>query len=374
MMPAKAKQSSSEDPVQKLLADVTAKYGAGSLMEMGSAPIAPVEVIPSGSIALDAALGVGGLPRGRVVEIYGPEMAGKTTIALHVIANVQRNGGHAVMIDAEHALDLEYARNLGVDTDHLLLDQPDTGEQALEIADMVIRSGVIDVVVIDSVSALVPRAEIEGMMGDSHIGLQARLMSQALRKITPALTSTRTTVIFINQLREKVGIVFGNPEVTSGGKALKFYASVRLDIRKIETLKNGEVTVGHKVRVKVVKNKLAPPFRQCECDIIYGRGISREAEIVDLGVAHGLIKKSGAWYAFPDSLGTAQGKEGARAWLLEHSAATDELERRVRERMAKSPSSAISASLVVPSASTESLMSDVPLSDLASPNSGKAAQ
>jgi recombination protein RecA len=371
-MPGKAKQPpGGQSPVEALISEVAVKYGAGTLMELGSAPIVPVEVIPSGSIALDDALGIGGFPRGRVVEIFGPEGTGKTTLALHAIANVQRNGGHAVMIDAEHALDLEYAHKLGVDTEHLLLSQPDTGEQALEIADMVVRSAVIDVVVIDSVSALVPKAEIEGMMGDSHIGLQARLMSQALRKITPALTSTRTTVIFINQLREKVGIVFGNPEVTSGGKALKFYASVRLDIRKRDAVKDGTVTVGHTIKVKVVKNKLAPPFRECSCDIIYGQGISREAEIVDLGVTHGLIQKSGAWYAFPDNLGTAQGKEGARAWLLEHSVVADELERRIRERMAKSPPPAVRSASVVP-ADPASLIGSGTLADLVPQNPGKA--
>jgi recombination protein RecA len=356
-------QKSPDDPVQALLVEVNGKFGAGTLMEMGSAPIVPVEVIPSGSIALDNALGIGGLPRGRVVEIYGPEGSGKTTMALHAIASVQRNGGHAVMIDAEHALDLAYAHNLGVDTEHLLLDQPDTGEQALEVADMVIRSGVIDIVVIDSVSALVPKAEIEGMMGDFQIGAQARLMSQALRKITPALSGTRTTVIFINQLREKVGIVFGNPEVTSGGKALKFYASVRLDIRRRAAIKDGTETVGHTVKIKVVKNKLAPPFRECECDIIYGIGISREAEVVKFGVDYGLIRKSGVWHYFPDELGSAHGKDKARDWLQKHSVVTDELERRIKELMRAAPlinSSAVSVELPDPA----SLLGSGPMSDL----------
>jgi len=319
--------------MQGLIAAVSKRYGSGALMELGSAPIIPVEVIPSGSIALDMALGIGGLPRGRVVEIFGPEMTGKTTLAAHAIASAQRAGGCAVMIDAEHALDLAYVRALGVDTEHLLLSQPDTGEQALEIADMVVRSGVVDIVVIDSVAALVPKAEIDGEMGASHIGLQARLMSQALRKMTGSVSATKTTVIFINQLREKIGIVFGNPEVTSGGKALKFYASVRLDLRRGEAIKDGTVVVGHQVRIKVVKNKLAPPFRSCECAIIYGRGISREAEIVDLSVTHGFIRQTGAWYYFPDDLGSAQGKENARVWLMTHPVVTDELERQVRERM-----------------------------------------
>lgn len=354
-----------DDPVQALLAEVNTKFGAGTLMEMGSAPIVPVEVIPSGSIALDYALGIGGLPRGRVVEIYGPEGTGKTTIALHAIASVQRNGGHAVMIDAEHALDLEYAHNLGVDTEHLLLDQPDTGEQALEVADMVIRSGVIDLVVIDSVSALVPKAEIEGMMGDFQIGAQARLMSQALRKITPALSGTRTTVIFINQLREKVGIVFGNPEVTSGGKALKFYASVRLDIRKKDTLKEGVTAVGHTIKIKVVKNKLAPPFRECFADIIYGKGISREAEIVSLGVDYGVIAKSGAWYTFGgEQLG--QGKEKCRLRLEAEPELASSLEKLVRERMRAAPATA--RPVLVPSSTLDpaSLLGPGSLADLAS--------
>jgi recombination protein RecA len=335
-------------------------------MEMGSAPIIPVEVIPSGSIALDHALGIGGLPRGRIVEIYGPEQTGKTTLALHAIANVQRAGGHAVMIDAEHALDMDYAHNLGVDTEHLLLNQPDTGEQGLEMADMVIRSGVIDVVVIDSVAALVPRAEIEGEMGASHIGLQARLMSQALRKLTGAVSNTRTTLIFINQLREKVGVVFGNPEVTTGGKALKFYASVRLDIRRKEAIKEGAETVGHTVRIKVVKNKMAPPFKECLCDIIYGIGISRAGEIVELGVTYGVIRKAGAWYYFPPDNEGAQGKEAARAWIQEHTVVANELERQIRERMAASPA-LVTPSPSSPLADPASLIGPGSLADLVVP-------
>ena len=276
------------------LAQIERQFGKGSVMKMGDRGPQVVEVIPTGSIALDIALGIGGLPRGRIVEIYGPESSGKTTVALHAIANAQRQGGIAAFIDAEHALDPEYARKLGVDIDALLVSQPDTGEQALEIMDMLIRSGALDIIVVDSVAALVPRAEIEGEMGDSHMGLQARLMSQALRKITGALHQSNTTAIFINQLRDKIGVFFGTPETTTGGKALKFYASVRMDVRRIETLKDGQDAVGNRTRVKVVKNKMAPPFKQAEFDIIYGTGISREGSLIDLGVEVGVVKKSGA--------------------------------------------------------------------------------
>jgi recombination protein RecA len=301
-------------------------------MRLGSDDRAPVEVIPTGSIALDVALGIGGLPRGRIIEVYGPESSGKTTVALHAIANAQRNGGIAAFIDAEHALDPEYAKALGVDTDALLVSQPDTGEQALEIADMLIRSGSIDIIVIDSVAALVPRAEIEGEMGDSHVGLQARLMSQALRKLTGALNNTGTTMIFINQLREKIGVFFGSPETTAGGKALKFYASVRLDIRRIETLKDGVDAVGNRTRVKVVKNKMAAPFKQAEFDIIYGVGISREGSLIDFGVEKEIVKKSGAWYTYEgEQLG--QGKENARKYLLENGAVADEIEQKIKAKL-----------------------------------------
>jgi recombination protein RecA len=314
------------------LAQIEKNHGKGSVMRLGDEARAPVGVTPTGSIALDVALGVGGLPRGRVVEIYGPESSGKSTLALHAVANAQVAGGIAAFIDAEHALDPEYAKVLGVDTDALLVSQPDTGEQALEIADMLIRSGALDIIVIDSVAALVPRAEIEGEMGDSHVGLQARLMSQALRKITSALNNSGTTAIFINQLREKIGVMFGSPETTTGGRALKFYASVRLDIRRIETLKDGTEAVGNRTRVKVVKNKVAPPFKQAEFDILFGHGISREGSLIDVGVEQALIRKSGAWYTYEgDQLG--QGKENARKFLLENPDVAAEIEKRIKEKL-----------------------------------------
>ena len=318
--------------LEAALVQIERQFGKGSIMRLGEETRVPVEVIPTGSIALDVALGIGGLPRGRIVEIYGPESSGKTTLALHVLANAQKAGGIAAFIDAEHALDPEYAQKLGVDTEALLVSQPDTGEQALEIMDMLIRSGAIDIVVVDSVAALVPKAEIEGEMGDSHVGLQARLMSQALRKITGAVSNTKTTAIFINQLREKVGVMFGSPETTSGGKALKFYASVRLDIRRIETLKDGTDAVGNRTRVKVVKNKMAPPFKNAEMDILYGIGISREGGLIDLGVEQGIVRKSGAWYTYEgDQLG--QGKENARNYLKENPDRAEEIEKRIKEKL-----------------------------------------
>jgi recombination protein RecA len=318
------------------LAQIERQFGKGSVMRLGDEVRAPVEVIPTGSIALDVALGIGGLPRGRIVEIFGPESGGKTSLALHAVANAQRAGGIAAFIDAEHALDPEYAKKLGVDTDALLVSQPDTGEQALEIADMLIRSGALDILVVDSVAALVPRAEIEGEMGDSHVGLQARLMSQALRKITGALNASKTTAIFINQLREKIGVMFGNNETTTGGRALKFYASVRLDVRRIETLKDGTEAVGSRTRVKVVKNKVSPPFRQAEFDILYGHGISREGGLIDMGVEHGFIRKSGAWYTYEgDQLG--QGKENARAFLRDNPDLADEIEKKIKEKLGVGP-------------------------------------
>jgi recombination protein RecA len=322
--------------LETAITQIKRAHGEGSVMRLGDEARAPVEVIPTGSIALDVALGIGGFPRGRVVEVYGPESSGKTTIALHAVANAQRAGGIAAFIDAEHALDPEYAKALGVDTDELLVSQPDTGEQALEIADTLIRSGAIDVIVIDSVAALVPRAEIEGEMGDSHVGLQARLMSQALRKLAGALNQSKTTAIFINQLREKIGVLFGSPETTTGGKALKFYASVRLDIRRIETLKDGTDAVGNRTRIKVVKNKCAPPFRQAELDILYGHGISREGGLIDMGVEHGFVRKSGAWYTYEgDQLG--QGKENARKFLLDNPDLADEIEKKIKEKLGVGP-------------------------------------
>jgi recombination protein RecA len=318
--------------LETALAQIERQFGRGAIMRLGDDTRPPIEVIPTGSIALDVALGIGGLPRGRIVEIYGPESSGKTSLALHAVANAQKAGGIAAFIDAEHALDPEYAKRLGVDTDALLVSQPDTGEQALEIADMLIRSSAIDVIVIDSVAALVPRAEIEGEMGDSHVGLQARLMSQALRKIAGALNQNKTTAIFINQLREKIGVMFGSPETTSGGKALKFYASIRLDIRRIETLKDGTDSVGNRTRVKVVKNKVSPPFKTAEFDILYGVGISREGSLIDLGVEQSIVRKSGAWYTYEgDQLG--QGKENARNFLRENPDVANEIEKRIKEKL-----------------------------------------
>ena len=321
-----------EKALESALAQIDRQFGKGSVMRLGSDERAPVEVVPTGSIALDVALGIGGLPRGRIIEIYGPESSGKTTLTLHAIANAQRAGGIAAFIDAEHALDPDYAQKLGVDIDALLVSQPDTGEQALEIADMLVRSGAIDLIVIDSVAALVPKAEIEGEMGDSHVGLQARLMSQALRKLTGGLNQTNTTMIFINQLREKIGVFFGSPETTAGGKALKFYASVRLDIRRIETLKDGADAVGNRTRVKVVKNKMAPPFKQAEFDILYGVGISREGSLIDFGVEHAIVKKSGAWYTY-DGEQLGQGKENARNFLIKNTDIAAEIESRIKEKL-----------------------------------------
>jgi recombination protein RecA len=321
-----------EKALETALAQIDRQFGKGAVMRLGTDERAPVAVIPTGSVALDVALGIGGLPRGRIIEIYGPESSGKTTLTIHAIANAQRNGGIAAFIDAEHALDPEYAKKLGVDIDALLVSQPDTAEQALEIADMLVRSGSIDLIVIDSVAALVPRAEIEGEMGDSHVGLQARLMSQALRKLAGGLNQTQTTMIFINQLREKIGVFFGSPETTSGGKALKFYASVRLDIRRIETLKSGTDAVGNRTRVKVVKNKMAPPFKQAEFDILYGVGISREGSLIDFGVDHGIVKKSGAWYTYDgDQLG--QGKENSRSFLIQNPEIAAEIEGKILAKL-----------------------------------------
>ena len=320
----------SDKALDMAVSQIHRQFGKGAIMKMGDAADRKIEVISTGALALDLALGVGGVPRGRVVEMYGTESSGKTTLALHVVAEAQRNGGIAAFIDAEHALDPAYAKAIGVDIDELLISQPDTGEQALEIADMLIRSGALDVVVIDSVAALVPKAEIDGEMGDSHMGLQARLMSQALRKLTGSLNRSRTTAIFINQLREKIGVMFGSPEVTPGGRALKFYASVRLEVRRVETIKDGAESVGNRVRVKVTKNKVAPPFRQAEFDIVFGEGISREGSLLDVAVDSGVVKKSGAWFTFDnDQLG--QGRENAKRFLRENPEVAMQLQARVYE-------------------------------------------
>ena len=313
------------------LSQIEKQFGKGSVMKLGEdSNKMNIEVIPTGSLSLDLALGVGGLPRGRIVEIFGPESSGKTTVALHVIAEAQKNGGIAAFIDAEHALDPNDAKNLGVDIDNLLVSQPDTGEQALEIAEALVRSGAIDVIVIDSVAALVPKAEIEGEMGDAHVGLQARLMSQALRKLSGAISKSNTTAIFINQLREKVGVMFGNPETTPGGKALKFYASVRLDVRRIETLKSGNEMIGNRTRVKVVKNKVAPPFKQAEFDIMYGEGISKEGSLLDLAVSKDIINKSGTWFSYGD-IKLGQGRENAKQYLKKNKELALEIEEKVRK-------------------------------------------
>ena len=322
------------------MAQIERAFGKGSIMRMGARPgDEHIEVIPSGSLGLDLALGIGGMPRGRIIEIYGPESSGKTTLALHAIAEAQKLGGTCAFVDAEHALDPIYARKLGVDVDNLLISQPDAGEQALEIADTLVRSGAVDVLVVDSVAALVPRAELEGEMGDSHMGLHARLMSQALRKRTGSVSRSKCMLIFLNQIRMKIGVMFGNPETTTGGNALKFYASVRLDIRRVGSIKKGEEVIGSETKVKVVKNKVAPPFKQADFDILYGEGISREGEVVDLGSQHGIIDKSGAWYSYNgDRIG--QGKDNAREYLRERPALALEIENRIRERVGIAPRSA----------------------------------
>lgn len=315
--------------IESTMAKIEKEFGKGSVMMLGENAKMTVEVISTGSLGLDLAIGIGGLPKGRIIEIYGPESSGKTTVALHAVAEAQKAGGVAAFIDAEHALDPAYAKALGVDIDNLIISQPDTGEQALEITDTLVSSGVIDMIVIDSVAALVPKAEIEGEMGDSHMGLQARLMSQALRKLTSSINKSKTITIFINQLREKIGVMFGNPETTTGGRALKFYASVRIDVRRIDSIKQGDVLVGNRTRAKIVKNKVAPPFKQCEFDITYGHGISKVGEIVDLATKVDIIKKSGSWYSYNDSK-LGQGRENAKAYLLENKDLMDEIEAKVR--------------------------------------------
>jgi recombination protein RecA len=330
-----ALEASKQKAIDMAMAQIEKQFGKGSIMKLGEqAARMSVEVIPTGSVALDVALGVGGLPRGRVVEIYGPESSGKTTVALHCLAEAQHLGGVGAFVDAEHALDPVYAQHLGVDIDNLLVSQPDTGEQALEITETLVRSGAVDIVVVDSVAALVPRAEIEGEMGDSFVGLQARLMSQALRKLTGAISKSKCIVIFINQIREKVGVMFGNPETTPGGRALKFYASVRLEVRKTEALKTGTEVVGSRTRVKVVKNKVAPPFRQAEFDILYGVGISKEGSLIDIGVELNppVVQKSGAWFSYGDQR-IGQGKENARDWLKQHPEVALEIEQKIKERL-----------------------------------------
>ncbi|MDF2644668.1 MAG: protein RecA [Paenibacillus sp.] len=312
------------------LRQIEKQFGKGSIMKLGESTHMQVETISSGSLALDIALGIGGFPRGRIIEVYGPESSGKTTVALHAIAEVQKNGGQAAFIDAEHALDPSYASKLGINIDELLLSQPDTGEQALEIAEALVRSGAVDIIVIDSVAALVPKAEIEGDMGDSHVGLQARLMSQALRKLSGAINKSKVIAIFINQLREKVGVMFGNPETTPGGRALKFYSSVRLDVRRVETIKQGNDMVGNRTRIKVVKNKVAPPFKQAEVDIMYGEGISREGSIIDIGTEMDIVNKSGAWYSYEgERLG--QGRENSKQFLKDNKSISETIELRIRE-------------------------------------------
>ena len=326
-----AKTIDKDDALNSVLADIEKQFGKGAIMKLGEQEHKEVEVSPSGSLSLDIALGVGGYPKGRIIEIYGPESSGKTTFALHAIAEVQKNGGRAAFIDAEHSLDPIYAHNLGVNTDELLLSQPDTGEQALEICDALVKSEAVAIIVIDSVAALVPQAEIDGEMGDSHVGLQARLMSQALRKLSGSINKTKTIVIFINQLREKVGILFGNPETTPGGKALKYYASVRLDIRRGEQLKVGSDVIGNKTTIKVVKNKVAPPFKVATVDIMYGEGVSKEGELLDLASDINIVEKTGAWYAYKGNK-IGQGKENAKVFLKENSKVEEEIEKEVRKR------------------------------------------
>ena len=330
--------------LETALLQIEKQFGKGTIMRLGETDGLQVEAIPTGSIALDTATGIGGLPRGRIIEIYGPESSGKTTLALHVVAQAQKIGGEAAFIDAEHALDPAYAKNLGVDTDSLLISQPDNGEQALEIAEALTRSGALDVIVVDSVAALVPRSEIEGEMGDSHVGLHARLMSQALRKLAGAISKSNTIIIFINQLREKVGVTYGNPEVTTGGRALKFYASIRIDVRKVEQLKAaGNEFVGSRTRAKIVKNKVAPPFKAAEFDIMYGQGISREGEVLDLGVQYDIVKKSGAWFSYGDQR-LGQGRDNVKEYFRQNPDLTAEIEEKIREAMAKKTAAAAKSS------------------------------
>ena len=333
-LPTAAPAADKKKAIDSAMSQIEKMYGKGSIMRLGDRTALNVEVIPTGSLALDVALGIGGLPKGRIIEIYGPESSGKTTLALHVVAEAQKQGGEVAFVDAEHALDPTYAHALGVKVEDMLISQPDTGEQALEITEALVRSGAIDVIVVDSVAALVPRAEIEGEMGDSYVGLHARLMSQALRKLTGAIGKTNTIVIFINQLREKVGVMYGNPEVTTGGRALKFYASVRIDVRRIEALKNGSELIGNRTRAKVVKNKMAPPFREAEFDIMYGEGIAREGELLDLGVKLDLVQKAGSWFSMGETR-IGQGRDAAKRYLQENPEVRDKLEEDIRKNFDK---------------------------------------
>lgn len=331
--------------LEAALGQIEKQFGKGAVMKLGENAQMSVDVIPTGALSLDIALGIGGVPRGRIIEVFGPESSGKTTVALHMIAEAQKMGGEAAFIDAEHALDPVYAKNLGVDIDNLIVAQPDTGEQALEIAEALVRSGAIDIIVVDSVAALVPKAEIDGDMGDAHVGLQARLMSQALRKLAGVLNKSNTVAIFINQLREKVGIMFGNPEVTPGGRALKFYSSVRLDVRRIETLKVNNEMVGNRTKVKVVKNKVAPPFREAEFDIVYGKGISKEGNVLDIGVNLGIVEKAGAWFSYNETR-IGQGRENVKQYLVEHPDVCAEIEKKIRENYAQAFDKSLSDELV----------------------------
>ncbi len=330
-------QEEKRKAIESTMAKIEKEFGKGSVMMLGENAKMNLEVISTGSLGLDLAIGIGGLPKGRIIEIYGPESSGKTTVALHAVAEAQKAGGVAAFIDAEHALDPAYAKALGVDIDSLIISQPDTGEQALEITDTLVSSGVVDIIVVDSVAALVPKAEIEGEMGDSHMGLQARLMSQALRKLTSSINKSKTITIFINQLREKIGVMFGNPETTTGGRALKFYSSIRIDVRRIDSIKQGDAIIGNRTRAKIVKNKVAPPFRQCEFDIMYGQGISKVGELVDLAANIDVIKKSGSWYSYNDNK-LGQGRENVKAYFLENKDIMDEVEKKVRDFYDKSNS------------------------------------
>jgi recombination protein RecA len=330
---SKQEEGNKTKAIDMAVTQIEKLFGKGSIMKLGEKPIEAVQVVSTGSIALDIALGIGGLPRGRVIEIYGPEASGKTTLALQVVAEMQKQGGTASFIDAEHALDVGYAKRIGVNTDDLLISQPDSGEQALDITEILVRSAAVDIVVVDSVAALVPRAEIEGEMGDAHMGLQARLMSQALRKLTATISKSMTTVVFINQIRQKIGVMFGNPETTTGGNALKFYASIRLDIRRIASIKDGQEVVGNRTRVKIVKNKLAPPFKEVEFDIIFGQGISREGDVVDLGTDMGIIERAGTWYSYGESR-IGQGRENAKDFLKKHPDVIKEIENKIFAQVA----------------------------------------